>query len=296
MSDPSSYVIRGGIQGRERLRVLSRIMHESTTRLLDRVGLESGMTCLDAGCGGGDATLELARRVGPDGKVLGIDMDATKIEIARAEAVASGVTNVEYRVGRVDDPMDASFDVIYARFLLTHLPDPLHVCTTVLRVAAQSRDDRPRGHRFLGLVRLPRLGGVPPLPRALLCRGKATRRRPGHRPAPPFVLASLRFRGHRRVRRAADRHRRGDEGHQRDHDGEHRGYGDRSGTRVSRGGRHNRTRAVRVRRQSGLGCRDPANRAGVGQDTLPPRLVICQVPLASSLSPCRAGQTLDGPS
>lgn len=127
MSDPSSYVIRGGIQGRERLRVLSRIMHESTTRLLDRVGLESGMTCLDAGCGGGDATLELARRVGPDGKVLGIDMDATKIEIARAEAVANGVTNVEYRVGRVDDPMDASFDVIYARFLLTHLPDPLHV-------------------------------------------------------------------------------------------------------------------------------------------------------------------------
>ena len=72
-------------------------------------------------------TLELARRVGPDGKVLGIDMDATKIEIARAEAVANGVTNVEYRVGRVDDPMDASFDVIYARFLLTHLPDPLHV-------------------------------------------------------------------------------------------------------------------------------------------------------------------------
>ena len=72
-------------------------------------------------------TLELARRVGPDGKVLGIDMDATKIEIARAEAAALGVTNVKYRVGRVDDPMDASFDAIYARFLLTHLPDPLHV-------------------------------------------------------------------------------------------------------------------------------------------------------------------------
>jgi len=127
MSDPSSYVIRGGLQGRERLRVLSRIMHESTTRLLDRVGLSNGMTCLDAGCGGGDVTLELARRVGPDGKVLGIDMDATKIEIARAEAAAHGVTNVEYRVGRVDDPMDASFHAIYARFLLTHVPDPLHV-------------------------------------------------------------------------------------------------------------------------------------------------------------------------
>ena len=133
MSDPSSYVIRGGIPGRERLRVLSRIVHESTARLLDRVGFSSGMTCLDAGCGGGDVTLELARRVGPDGKVLGIDMDATKIEIARAEAAALGVTNVDYRVGRVDEPMDASFDAIYARFLLTHLPDPLHVVQQSMR-------------------------------------------------------------------------------------------------------------------------------------------------------------------
>ncbi len=41
MSEPSSYVIRGGIPGRERLRVLSRVVHESTARLLDRVGFSS---------------------------------------------------------------------------------------------------------------------------------------------------------------------------------------------------------------------------------------------------------------
>jgi SAM-dependent methyltransferase len=124
MGEDTSYVIRGGIQGRERLRVLSRIVYESTARVLDRVGPSSGMTVLDAGCGGGDVTLELARRVGLTGKVVGVDMDATKIELARAEAAARGVTNVEYVVGRADDPVDAAFDMVYARFLLTHLQHP----------------------------------------------------------------------------------------------------------------------------------------------------------------------------
>ncbi len=127
MTESMNYVIRGGVHGRERLRVLSRIMRESTTALLDRVGITGGMSCLDAGCGGGDVTLELARRVGPNGTVLGIDMDATKIEIARDEARAQGVTNVEYRAAPIDDPIGAAFDIVYARFLLTHLPDPQRV-------------------------------------------------------------------------------------------------------------------------------------------------------------------------
>jgi SAM-dependent methyltransferase len=51
-------------------------------------------------------------------------MDGTKIDIARAEAAAQGLTNVEYRVTRVDDALEGSFDLIYTRFLLTHLPHP----------------------------------------------------------------------------------------------------------------------------------------------------------------------------
>jgi ubiquinone/menaquinone biosynthesis C-methylase UbiE len=67
MADSSHYVIRGGLEGRERLRVLSRVMHATTSSLFDRLGLRDGLACLDAGCGGGDATLEIARRVGPRG-------------------------------------------------------------------------------------------------------------------------------------------------------------------------------------------------------------------------------------
>src|SRR5262245_60057767 len=93
----NSYVIRGGAQGRERLKILSRIMHDSTTSLFDRAGIAPGMKCLEIGCGSGDMSIELSRRVGPNGHVLGADIDQTKIELARQEAAQLNVTNVDFR-------------------------------------------------------------------------------------------------------------------------------------------------------------------------------------------------------
>jgi hypothetical protein len=84
-----------------------------------------GTSCLDIGSGGGDIALELARRAGPTGRVLGVDIDETVLELARQEAVAAGIANVEYRNADVlAVELDERFDVVYARFLLTHLPDP----------------------------------------------------------------------------------------------------------------------------------------------------------------------------
>src|SRR5688572_1143214 len=91
------YIIRGGVKGRERLRVISGVLRPSTLALLGRVGVRAGMTCLDAGCGGGDVARELARLVGPSGRVVGIDIDETKLDLARGEAAAEGLTNVEFR-------------------------------------------------------------------------------------------------------------------------------------------------------------------------------------------------------
>jgi hypothetical protein len=68
MADSTHFVIRGGLEGRERLRVLGRVMRTSSMSLFDRLGLRDGTICLDVGCGGGDATLELARRVAPVGR------------------------------------------------------------------------------------------------------------------------------------------------------------------------------------------------------------------------------------
>jgi SAM-dependent methyltransferase len=120
-----TYVIRGGAEGRERLRLLSEVMHPSTRALLADVGIPPGSTCLDVGCGGGDVTFELARAAGPAGRALGVDFDETKLDIARREGAEQGLSNVAFEVRDVTgwEP-EEPFDVVYARFLLTHLADP----------------------------------------------------------------------------------------------------------------------------------------------------------------------------
>lgn len=119
------YVIRGGVQGRERLRILSRVMRPSTMTLFDRLGIGAGMACLDAGCGGGDVTFELARLVGPRGRAVGIDIDEIKLELAREEATALKLDNVAFERCEIHAcDVEPEFDIVYARFLLTHLADP----------------------------------------------------------------------------------------------------------------------------------------------------------------------------
>jgi len=133
-SEPSPYVISGGLAGRERLRVLARVMAPTTSALLDRLGELTGLRCLDAGCGGGDVTRELARRAGADGDVVGVDLDETKLRLAHEESAS--LSNIQFRTVRIgEDPIDGVFDLVYSRFLLTHLPDPLIAMKEFHRVA-----------------------------------------------------------------------------------------------------------------------------------------------------------------
>ena len=119
------YLIRGGLQGRERLRLLSRVMQPSSVALLARAGLRAGVSCLDVGCGGGDLTCDMARLVGPSGRVVGVDIDRPQLSIAAEEARAAGLENIEFHHLDImqTSPAD-TFDFIHARFLLTHMPDP----------------------------------------------------------------------------------------------------------------------------------------------------------------------------
>jgi SAM-dependent methyltransferase len=146
MVQGKDYVIRGGAAGRERLRILSRVMSPSTGSLFDRVAISEGQLCLDIGCGGGDVTMELARRVGPRGKAVGADIDETQLDIARREVDAKDIRNVEFRlldIRTTNDDIGSIFDIVYARFLLTHLDDPSQA------VAAFYRYLRPGGHVIL---------------------------------------------------------------------------------------------------------------------------------------------------
>src|SRR5262245_24388489 len=128
------YIIRGGVEGRERLRLLSEVMGPSTRALLAEVGIPAGSACLDGGCGGGYVAFDLARAAGPSGRAVGIDFDEIKLDIARREAHRLGLTNVVFEVQDVTEwEPDALFDVVYARFLLTHLSDPKALVSTLRR-------------------------------------------------------------------------------------------------------------------------------------------------------------------
>lgn len=123
---PSSYIIRGGEAGRSRLSVLSQAMADATGALLDRAGPWDGLHVLDAGCGGGDVSRALAERVGPSGRVLGVDGDAVKIAAARI--AAEDQPNLAFEVADITAASwRERFDAVYARFLLSHLPEPAPV-------------------------------------------------------------------------------------------------------------------------------------------------------------------------
>lgn len=129
----SQYVLRGGVEGKKRLEILARAFAESTARVLKDAGLERGMTCLDLGCGGGDVTLELARAVSPDGKVVGIDADRVKLDLASEDASQSGLRNIEFRAAEIADwNEDSIYDLIYCRFVLTHVTDPEKIVRRIL--------------------------------------------------------------------------------------------------------------------------------------------------------------------
>jgi 2-polyprenyl-3-methyl-5-hydroxy-6-metoxy-1,4-benzoquinol methylase len=123
--EQQQYAIEGGVQGKARLSLLSRVMATTTIALFERVGVKPGMACLDMGCGGGDVTRLLAERVGVIGRVIGVDFDAEVIRLAERDAVADQLHHVAFHVADLFDYRpEAPFDLVYARFLLSHLRDP----------------------------------------------------------------------------------------------------------------------------------------------------------------------------
>jgi len=71
---------------------------------MDDVGVAPGMVVGEAGAGSGYFTLPMARRVGPDGRVLANDIDRRALAALERSAKAQEVANIQVVVGEVDDP------------------------------------------------------------------------------------------------------------------------------------------------------------------------------------------------
>lgn len=132
----NSYVIEGGEAGKARLALIARVLQPTTAQLFARLGLRAGMQALDVGCGGGVVALELARFAGPGGLVVGLDADAAMVALAQQDAAAAGTHNIAFRRAdalELDEP--STYDLVYARFLLTHLAEPQRALAGMLRAA-----------------------------------------------------------------------------------------------------------------------------------------------------------------
>jgi arsenite methyltransferase len=98
--------------------------------------LRPGEAVLDLGSGGGIDVLLSARRVGPTGKVYGLDMTDDMLTLARSNAAAAGVTNVEFLKGQIEAiPLpDASVDVIISNCVINLSGDKRRVLAEAFRV------------------------------------------------------------------------------------------------------------------------------------------------------------------
>jgi SAM-dependent methyltransferase len=93
---------------------------------MERAEIAPGGRVLDVGCGCGHTTLEIARRVGPSGRVVGIDISTPMIEAAKERARIAGISNVSFWNADVQlhpfPPLE--FDVVFSRFGVMFFTDP----------------------------------------------------------------------------------------------------------------------------------------------------------------------------
>ena len=97
--------------------------------------LTTGSSLLDVGCGPGSITVGIAKALAP-GNVVGIDIEASQVELGREHALEEGVKNCSFETASaLNLPMtDASFDAVYGHTIVMQFKDPAPVLDEVKRV------------------------------------------------------------------------------------------------------------------------------------------------------------------
>ena len=104
---------------------VSSFWHRFGRQTIERLDLREGETVLDVCCGSGGSALPAAEAVGPNGKVVAVDLAERLVQLGEAKARAKGLSNIEFKAAdmlALGYP-DASFDVVVCVFGIFFVPD-----------------------------------------------------------------------------------------------------------------------------------------------------------------------------
>jgi ubiquinone/menaquinone biosynthesis C-methylase UbiE len=114
----------------QRLREQARMWQGATAHVLAAVGLGEGMSCLDIGSGPGAVMRLMAERVGPEGRVTGIEIDgalgAEALQDLRREGGAE-FEQITADLLKLEEPAGAPYDLTFCRLLLMQMRDPVTI-------------------------------------------------------------------------------------------------------------------------------------------------------------------------
>ena len=109
----------------ERLILQSQLYGDLTQRFLKEAGIVRGMRILDVGSGAGDVALAAAELVGPEGEVVGVDVNEEIFNTGRERAKQSGFENITFIEGDARTlALEGQFDAVVGRLVLMYMSDP----------------------------------------------------------------------------------------------------------------------------------------------------------------------------
>jgi ubiquinone/menaquinone biosynthesis C-methylase UbiE len=136
-SPDTSYALGYTSEEHSRLMRQAALVAPCTERLFHAAGISPGDRVLDLGSGVGDVSLLLGKLVGPSGKVVGVERDASSIARAQARIAAARLNNVSFSESDATEvKVSGTFDAVVGRFILMYLPNPartLRGLATLLR-------------------------------------------------------------------------------------------------------------------------------------------------------------------
>lgn len=137
MTEPDQYVLGYRHAEQERLQQQAQQLAHESSWLFDQIAIADGARVVEIGCGPHGCLDLLSERVGPTGRVVGVERSAEAVTLARALISHRNLRNVDVLEGdaRSTGLPRASFDVVTSRLVLVNVPQPEQIVAEAVALA-----------------------------------------------------------------------------------------------------------------------------------------------------------------